>query len=193
MDDSQFVEYLSRMRAQIEDAVRHRAPVKIGREASDMFKENFRRSGYQGNGFTPWAITRRQQSGGKDADSQYGPLLSRQPHLMPSVQYIPGDASVVISNPLPYAQIHNDGGTIYPTVTPALRAHFWKEYYAHGGHVKGSTAPETPESKIYKAIALTKKPSLRVHIPKRQFMGDSPELRQRIKDNIESILNSILK
>lgn len=192
MDKSQFPEYLQQCQRQLDDAIRHKAPVIIGRTATDMFKENFRRSGYQGGGFSPWAITRRQQSGGKDAASQYGPLLSRQNHLMQSVQYVPGDASVVISNPVPYAQIHNEGGTIYPSVTPAMRAHWWKEYYSHGGHVKGSTTPETPESKKFKALALTKKASLTVHIPKRQFMGDSPELRQRIQDALQSLFRGII-
>ena len=107
---------------------------------------------------------------------------------MSSIQYVPSDFSVVISNPVPYAAIHNEGGTI--PMTPAMRAHWWKEYYAHGGHVKGSTTPEKPESKKYKALALTKH---NIRIPKRQFMGDSPELQalisQRIKSTITDILN----
>ena len=188
MDNSQFSTLLTQHAEQIAEACRRTIPIQIGHLASDMFKDNFRRAGYQGNGFTPWAITRRQQSGGTDAGSQRTPLLSANNHLMSSIQYVPSDFSVVISNPVPYAAIHNEGGTI--PMTPAMRAHWWKEYYAHGGHVKGSTTPEKPESKKYKALALTKH---NIRIPKRQFMGDSPELQalisQRIKSTITDILN----
>lgn len=188
MDSKDFSSSLLNHAEQIAEACRRTIPIQIGHLASDMFKDNFRRAGYQGNGFTPWAITRRQQSGGTDAGSQRTPLLSANNHLMSSIQYVPSDFSVVISNPVPYAAIHNEGGTI--PMTPAMRAHWWKEYYAHGGHVKGSTTPEKPESKKYKALALTKH---NIRIPKRQFMGDSPELQalisQRIKSTITDILN----
>lgn len=185
MTNSEFSDLLARRAAQLAQACRRTIPIQIGRIASDMFKANFQNAGFTGNGFTPWAVTRRQQSGGEDAGSQYTPLLSAQNHLMSSIQYVPSDFAVVISNPVPYAAIHNEGGTINPTVSPQMRRFAWAMYYRNGGK-------DSPAAERWKALALTKKPALSIRIPKRQFMGDSPELQEKISQRIQNTIKEIL-
>lgn len=49
-----------------------------------------------------------------------------------------------------------------------------------------------PDAERWKALALTKKSKLTVKIPKRQFLGESTELRKSINDKIEKELSKIL-
>lgn len=69
--------------------------------------------------------------------------------------------SVETGSDLPYADIHNEGGTI--KVTEKQRKYFWRKY------------SET-KNLMWKHLALTDK----ITIPKRQFIGESKELVNRI-------------
>ena len=64
-------------------------PVKVGRAVAESVRQNFRRGGFYGS---PWKQPVRRSLGLDGADGQYGPLLSRQNHLMSSTDYIPGPA-----------------------------------------------------------------------------------------------------
>jgi phage gpG-like protein len=158
-------------------------PVKAGNLAVRHFKENFRLGGYQNGDLKPWKTTRRQLSGGQDAASQYGPLLSRQARLMGATRFEPGANQVTIINDTPYARIHNEGGDISQniTITAKMRKFAWAKFFEAGGKKKekGKEEPEQPEAaKIWRALALTKKTSISrtIHIPRRQFMGKAIEV-----------------
>ena len=87
---------------------------------------------------------------------------------------------VVISagEKLSYAAIHNEGGTITVKVTEKMRKYFWAMYY------------KTQNSR-YKWMALTEKETLTIHIPKRQFIGESYTLDKQLeKLIIEEILQA---
>jgi len=75
------------------------------------------------------------------------------------------DENIEIVTESEYSKIHNEGGTI--TVTKAMSKFFWSKFYATG-------------NVIYKRMALAKE----VTIPKRQFLGESQELNERIKQTI---------
>lgn len=164
--------------------VNDRLPRKVGVVAVNHFKQNFRDGGWLDNGLHTWKRTRRQD--GNSPDSKYGPLTSRRDHLMRSVQAEPGRGVVTITNPVEYAAIHNEGGTVEtsPTVTPRMRRMAWRKCYALAGvKGKGSLPKELPvEAAKWRALALTRKEKLhiRANIPKRQFIGDSRELREKI-------------
>lgn len=190
MTPQQFINLLQKQQQQIEHAVRRTLPVKIGRKASDHVKQNFRRGGFQNRGLQTWKKTRRQLAGGKDA--QYGPLMSRRELLARSIRYVPTDAAVSIGTSIPYAAIHNEGGTIntHPRITPKMRKFAWRKFFEAGG--KKSTGKEAQK---WKALALTKKQRLDIKatIPKRQFIGKSEELDREISSIIESTITDILK
>lgn len=194
MTQNQFIALLKAKQKEIQDAVHRRLPVKIGRMAADHFKDNFRQSGYVDGGLHPWPKTRRQQAGGKSANSQYGPLLSARNHLYGSIRYVPGDAQVVVGTSVPYAAVHNRGATIttHPRVTPNMRKYAWAKFFEAGGN-KADAPAGSPAGK-WKALALTKKGRLTVtaHIPQRQFLGPSQELNDKIREEIESELKNIL-
>ena len=117
-----FKSRIERIKADIEKEVRDRLPRKVGITAVTISGQNFRDAGWGDNGLHR-GKTLRQQGGGPDA--KYTPLTSRRDHLMRSVQYeqtAPGE--VTVTDPVPYAAIHNDGGTLntHPSVTPRCGA-----------------------------------------------------------------------
>lgn len=178
--------------------INDRLPRKIGVIATNHFKQNFRNSGFMDGGNHPWQPSKRQLGDGKDAS--YGTLLSRRNHLMSSVTSIPGVGEVTIRNDVPYAQIHNEGGEfdVHPTVTKKLRKYAWYKVYSLSGisRGKGSLPKQlSDEAEIWKAIALTKKQKLNVHInmPQRQFMGESQELNAKIEAELQKTIDRIMQ
>nr|DAX16933.1 MAG TPA: tail morphogenesis protein [Caudoviricetes sp.] len=194
MDIKDYVELIKSQRKEIDQLMRRQLPVKIGRMAKDHFQENFRKGGFVNNGLQQWPKTKRQLSGTSSAAAQYGPLLSGRNHLFSSMKYTPSDYRVKVANEVPYAAIHNEGGTVNPTVTPEMRRFAWAMFYKSSGKKKGKRGSmlSNPDAERWKALALTKKSKLTVKIPKRQFLGESAELRKSINDKIEKELSKIL-
>ena len=194
MTIQQFEALVKAKQREIRDAIHRRLPVKIGRMATDHFQDNFRRGGYVDGGLHPWPVTRRQQSGGKAANSQYGPLMSARKNLYGSIRYVPGDAQVVVGTSVPYAAVHNQGATItaHPRVTPKMRKFAWAQFFKNGG--KEAAVPAGSPAGFWKALALTKKEKLTVtaKIPKRKFLGPSQELSQKVSQTVENEIKNIL-
>lgn len=199
MDAKEIERRIVRAKADIEREVADRLPRKVGITAVNHFRQNFRDAGWRDGGLHPWKKTKRQEQGG--ADAKYSPLTSRRDHLMRSIQYEAGRGEVVISDPVPYAAIHNSGGDIstHPTVTRRMRRFAWAMAYSLAGVRGKGKLPEQlpPEAAKWRALALTKKTRLNIsaRIPKRQFIGDSHELRQKIgriiKESLDKIRNGI--
>ena len=196
MDLKQFQQQLAAKQREIEQAMRRTLPVKVGRLAKDHYQENFRKGGFVNDGLNPWQPTRRQQSGSKSAAANYGPLLSRRKHLYGSIKYIPGDCRVLVRDDLKYAPIHNWGGDVSPTVTEKMRKYAWYRYNLAIGKKKGAKRKkkyvETEEALRWKALALTSKTRLQIHIPQRQFLGESQELDRKIEQAIDNELKRII-
>lgn len=125
MDAKEIQKRIVRLKDDIEREVRDRLPRKVGIVAVNHFKQNFRDAGWRDDGLHPWKTTRRQREGGPDA--KYTPLTSRRDHLMRSIQYSSQPGQVTVTNPVPYAAIHNNGGTIntHPSVTKRMRRFAW--------------------------------------------------------------------
>ena len=192
MTIQQFEALVKAKQREIRDAIHRRLPVKIGRMATDHFQDNFRRGGYVDGGLHPWPVTRRQQSGGKAANSQYGPLMSARKNLYGSIRYVPGDAQVVVGTSVPYAAVHNQGATIttHPRVTPKMRKFAWRQFFAAGG----KNAPADSGAGFWKGLALTKKDKLTVtaKVPQRKFLGQSQELSEKVSQTVENEIKNIL-
>ena len=188
---------------EVDRLMRREMPIAAGNIAIRHYKDNFRQSGFVNNGLQPWAITKRQQSGGKSAMSNKGPLL-QSGRLMRGVRNAVSDYRVKVLNDVPYAATHNWGGTVQPTVTPKMRGYAWFMYYKLTGRQpstkgaaksskKGHKFRETAEARMWKSLALTKKRKLRIHIPQRQFIGQSRELDATLQRELEKRLEKILK
>lgn len=209
MDIKEFSKQIKAKRKELDDLMKRKMPVLAGRMAKDHYQDNFRQGGFVNNGLRPWQKAKRLSSGGKDAASQYGTLLSSRDHLFSSIKYVPGDYRVKVSNDLIYAPAHNWGGTVSPTVTPQMRRFAWAKYYEAAGKTqkaakgkkkgkkKGATGKnkeknENEEALRWKGLALTKKKKLQIRIPKRQFIGESQELSNKIAEKTENEIRNIL-
>ena len=189
---------IQRMKKEIETLISRKLPVAAGKYAKQHFQDNFRQGGFVDGGLHPWPQARRISSGGAGADSKYKTLMSSRNHLFSSINYTPGVAKVTIFNDVVYAAIHNEGGTVHPKVTPKMRKYAWAKYYELGGQKsdnggrKGAakSVQVSDEAEKWKRLALTKKESLTINIPQRQFMGPSAELDGKISKYVE---NEILR
>lgn len=195
MTPKQFNDRLRLKSSEIKHLMERTLPVKIGAITQSHYKENFRNSGFDG---TKWKTTWRQQHG-SGAASSYGPLLSKRKNLYNSITRTTGKGTVTISTNVEYAAIHNEGGTLHPKVTPKMRKFAWAKFFEASGIKKGMTAAEkkaaaaNEDAKKWLGLALTKKTSLSINIPKRQFIGESEVLSKKIIDKIDDELNKILK
>lgn len=195
--------FMEKERKALEKFLRREMPVIAGRMAQDHFQNNFRLGGFVNGGMHPWPKAKRLSSGGTGAASNYGTLLSERKVLFKSIKYIPSDYRVKISNDVIYAPIHNWGGSVSVTVTDRMRRFAWAKYRETSGETKKNTGkksrgkatskrPTNPQAQMWKGLALTKKKKLNIHIPQRQFLGDSEELNEKIEKRIEKEIRTIL-
>ena len=205
MDIKDSAKLVEQIRKELDTMMRRRMPVIAGRLAKDHFQDNFRRSGFVNGGLHPWPEARRLTSGGTDAASQHGTLLSGRKHLYNSIQYVPSDYRVRVYNEVAYASIHNWGGTVSVTVTDRMRRFAWAKFYeASGKSRKAATGGKKgrkranakqaagPQASFWKNLALTRKKKLNIRIPQRQFLGESEELTAKINERLEKEIRNIL-
>lgn len=162
----------------------------------ELFDQNFEKRSFFGQ---PWQAPKRQK---KDS------ILNDTGTLRASITkgQIQGK-NISYTSSVPYAAIHNEGGTI--TVTTQMKKYFWAMYYATSGKVKlkkdGSRSQSktalrlSAEAQYWKSLALMK-PGSRLKIPERRFIGHHPQVDAEIEriatDNIQELdeyIKSILK
>ena len=196
--------FMEKERKALEKLMRREMPVIAGRMAKEHFQNNFRQGGFVNGGLHPWPKAKRLSSGRTDAAGNYGTLLSERKVLFKSIKYIPTDYRVKISNDVVYAPIHNWGGTVQPAVTDKMRKWAWRQFYKSAGIRKNASkktkslrlkeVAANPQAQMWKGLALTKKKKLNIHIPQRQFLGESEELNEKIEkkmaEKITNIFNS---
>ncbi|MBQ8501064.1 MAG: phage virion morphogenesis protein [Bacteroides sp.] len=197
MTPEQFTQQLQKSIVKAKRYIKSQAPRIAGQIAVNHVRADFRRGGLTDNGFRQWPMTKRQQSGGSGAASQYGPLLSGRNRLMNSITAQPGEGRVRIYTDVPYAAVHNFGGILRPRVTPKMRKFAWAMFYKETGYKKGkkSVGASLAGAQKWKALALTKKTQLSVRIPQRQFLPPkpAPELMQKIEQRIDKDLMKIIQ
>lgn len=152
-------------------------------EMDDEFKMNFERQA-----FFSEAWERRKSPIRNEGRA----ILIDTGQLRRSISSRVTENSVIFYTDLPYAAIHNDGGEI--KVTKRMKGYFWHKYYeatgSFGRRKDGSlrktkkNARLTTEADFYKWMALKKEGST-IKIPRRQFIGTSPEVEQAVREIIE--------
>lgn len=203
MNEKEFLDRIRKKVTELKAYAGNTAPRIVGQIAVNHIMEDFAKGGFTNNGFHKWKSTKRQQSGGGQASSEYGPLLSGRNRLMMSVKDNPSRGKVRIFTDVEYAAIHNEGGNTNPKVTPKMKKFAWAMYYKETGaqrkanKKKGAKTPagESEQARRWKALALTKKKQLHINIPKRQFMPDSagPEMTDKINKRIDKDIQKIME
>ena len=100
--------------------------------------------------------------------------------------------SIVFRSDHPAAAIHNEGGEI--KVTAKMKKFFWYKYYSTTGSFgrrKDGTRRKdkrnvqlSTEAEFWKHLALMKVGST-IRIPRRQFLGNAPEVERAVREIIE--------
>jgi phage gpG-like protein len=152
-------------------------------ELNDEFDRNFERKAFF---TTAWQPAKH---------STIGSLMMRTGALRKSLRsQIIGNNAIKWESSLPYADIHNSGGTI--TVTPKMKGFFWYRFRAAtGGNDKNLNRQingANEEALFWKAMALKPVGSV-IIIPKRQFIGDHPMVRQSIRNVSDDWFNNDVK
>ena len=158
--------------------------IRVG--LSDEFDKNFERQG-----FFSEAWQRRKSPLRGD-----GHLLVSSGDLRRSIQSKVDDHSITFYSSSVYAGIHNEGGTI--RVTSRMKRYFWHKYYeaqgSFGRKQNGSLRNDrrnrhlTSVSEFWRGMALMREGKT-IRIPRRQFIGYSPEVERLVCDIIESNLS----
>lgn len=151
-------------------------------EMGDEFDRNFERQAFFSEA---WARRKSPTRPG-------GSILIDTGNLRKSIGSRTTENSIVFYTTLPYAAIHNDGGEI--KVTKKMKRYFWHKYYeaagSFGRRKDGTprkdqrTVQLTAEAEFWKFMALKKEGSV-IKIPRRQFLGTSPEVEQAVREIIE--------
>ena len=182
--------YINNTLKELRNAYERRIPVKVGNAAINYYKENFAEGGWNGKA---WQEPIRRKAGFVGLSGRYKTLTSGRNNLFNSFDKIISPGKVKIINPVIYASVHNNGGTI--TVTARMKKYFWARYieivgtktkqsafrYTKKGKVSKSKYNQSlgAEAQFWKAMAL-KKVGSSITIPKRQIVGTTPELEKEI-------------
>lgn len=153
-------------------------------EMTEEFDRNFTRQAFFTDG---WA--RKAHDNGK-------PKLIGTGTLRRSIGSQQTEDSVVFFSTEKYALIHNNGGEI--KVTSRMKKYFWYRYIQVAGKMTRTRAGTFGRSKknlqlgadaeFFKAMAL-KKVGSKIAIPRRQFIGMHPQIRQAVQEIIERNFN----
>ena len=163
-------------------------------DLSDEFDRNFERQA-----FFSEAWQRR-----KSPTRPGGSILVDTGRLRQSISSRTTENSITFFTNEPYAAIHNDGGEI--RVTAKMKRFFWHKYYeatgSFGRKKNGErrkdkrTTQLSTEAEFWKFMALMKVGKT-IKIPRRQFLGYSPEVEQSvceiIEDNLTEFFNHDFK
>ena len=142
-------------------------PQEVAEMAKGFFKDSFHKEGFTDNSFIAWA---------KRKDTALHKILSNTHALRDSITIVSATMKrieVEAGKGIPYAAIHNTGGTIVIRVTEKAKRYFWFMF-------------KKTEDIKWKYMALTKKETLTIVIPQRQYIGES----QQLLKNIDSLIIS---
>lgn len=169
---------------------RARLPQMVGTEAVSFFKQSFRRQGWiDKGGVEKWK--RRKHDGRK---SRSRGILMLRGTLRRSIRIVEKSiSSVTVGTDVPYAQIHNEGGHI--TAIAHVRAYKRKgSAYTRHAQTNVNTRRSLSRKRIGRSGGEVKAHTRRmnIHMPKRQFMGQSRFFERRIQMQTERELKRIL-
>ena len=154
-------------------------------ELDDEYDKNFERQGFFSE---TWQRRRSPLRSG-------GPILIDSGSLRKSIGSMINDNEITFFSSLPYASIHNDGGEI--KVTGRMKSFFWHKYYEAVGSFRRKkngdrrndkrTVRLSTEAEFWRMMALMKEGKT-IRMPRRRFLGMSPEVEKTVREIIEENL-----
>ncbi|MEY3119353.1 MAG: hypothetical protein RIT30_1286 [Bacteroidota bacterium] len=157
-------------------------PKVMGTASENFFKDNFKRQGFSGES----AWIKRKDSDFLTKKKRESGILIKTGSLRRSIRIIEKTANGVrVGSTLPYAEIHNNGGTIIQKPT-------WRQrmFFSHQSDKLRLLGNHKAANK-WAAMSTAKR--LVIPIPQRKFIGDSKRLQAHIKYVLERELFESLK
>jgi phage gpG-like protein len=153
-------------------------------DLTDEFDRNFERKAFFDK---PWENSK--------IPNHKGSLMMRTGKLRRSVRSKQSNNDISWSSSLPYASLQNEGGEI--EVTAKMKRFFWAMFYKANGAVTASGKGErnkrlSQEAQTWRALAL-QKVGAKMKIKQRQFIGDHPQVRQRVEHVIDKNMKELEK
>lgn len=186
MDGNYFAEHLLKQAEEIEQFINDDAPVIMGKNAVDFFKEGFQKEGFTDETLEKWPeVQRRKNPKRPDRAAASRKILTGDTgDLGMSIQRKnEGNGQVTIVSDKPYSKIHNEGGLInMPARTTTLA-------------FKKKKDGKTVFAKNDKKATYAQKAKVGAHvipIPKRQFIGDSHKLNEKNLNDLKRRTDQIL-
>ena len=153
-------------------------------DLTDEFDKNFERKSFFGKAWENTSIPNKR-----------GSLMMRTGKLRRSIKSRQTNNELSWSSSLPYASLQNEGGEII--VTERMKRFFWAMFYKANGAVTKSGKGErnkrlSVEALMWKNLAL-QKVGAKMKIKQRQFIGDHPQVRQRIAHVVDLNMKELEK
>jgi len=162
-------------------------------DLTDEFDKNFERKAFFDK---PWENSK--------IPNHKGSLMMRTGKLRRSIRSKEQGNSLTWSSSLPYASLQNEGGEI--VVTEKMKRFFWAMFFKSDGAITLKRDKDekvvvrdtkrnkrlTGESGMWKALAL-QKVGAKMKIKQRQFIGDHPQVRQRIQQVVDRNMKELEK
>lgn len=179
------------------------AIVDVGNTAKVFFVESFRKQGWDDKSVQKWKKRKKVERKGRGSKKSAAELetvrsvkagraiLVKTGDLRRSIIRNPANRSALtikISTDLDYAKIHNDGGNVVQYVKPHRR--FVDQGDTMGTGVFNIKSRKEKQAKV-KVKQDVKGFSRKVNMPKRQFMGDSYNLNEKVKAVIVKRLDKV--
>ena len=162
---------------------------EIGYIAEQFFKASFRKQAADGKAWKKraWEMPGKQRA-----------ILMGTGKLRDNIKSTSTSKRAIISNRLPYAIIHNEGGSI--TITPKMRKFFWAMYFKTMGgalNKSGSSSSLAKASKLKEKalpwLYMAKHKGSKIQMPARPFIYHSKELNTKIDRYIDKFIKDIKK
>ncbi len=136
-------------------------PILVGNEVVNFALDNFKKQGFLGASFQSWNARKNPNAWGQKPKRNGRALLVDSGRLRGSIRVLRTSwDAVVVGSDVPYAKAHNEG----------LRVGQIQSVKEFERKVKG---------KVQTVRAFTR--HINQDIPQRQFLGDSPYLRERLQ------------
>lgn len=154
-------------------------PARAGVIAVNFVKERFRQQNWLDKTPEPW---KKRNPKKKMTKTDNRALLVKSGRLRRSFRKIVQGYRVIIATDVPYAALHNQGGTVQKSVNIAS---YTKKAYKRKGKRRTETVREHAVKSHSRLMNLT--------VEKRQFIGPSENLNERIEKMIYNDITNVLK
>lgn len=143
--------------------IREQAPQIVAETATSYYKERFTEKSWDGE---PWTPAKHPPGRGSLMVRSGALMRSIRPTLVSATEVRIGAGN----DRVPYARIHNEGGVIRQVPTAKQRRFFWA--------MERSEKKGAEDTGAWAKMARSE--TLNIPIPRRQFMGHSPVLNDRL-------------